>query len=123
VVVVPLVFVHGVGNRINAGYRAGQATRDALFRRFLLHDHRRGDGSAVMVENPFWGDLGGRLYWDGASLPREDFEALGASDAVLVELHAAVQSGDPVASADAAVLEVARRSLPDAIDLSGVRQR
>jgi hypothetical protein len=76
-----------------------------------------------MVENPFWGDLGGRLYWDGASLPREDFEALGASDAVLVELHAAVQSGDPVASADAAVLEVARRSLPDAIDLSGVRQR
>ena len=113
----PLVFVHGVGNRLTDGYRAGEATRDALFRRFLLRDHRRGDGSAVPIENPFWGDLGGRLYWDGASLPREDFEALGANDASLVELHAAAQPEDPLRSADAAVLQVARRSLPDAIDL------
>jgi hypothetical protein len=116
-VVVPLVFVHGVGNRLSGGYSAGQATRDALFRRFLLRDHRRGDGSAVVIENPFWGDLGGRLYWGGASLPLEDFEALGGDDAVFIALHAAAQPDDPVTSADAAVLEVARGSLPDAIDL------
>jgi hypothetical protein len=113
----PLVFVHGVANRMSDAFNAGVATRDALFRRFVLRDHVRGDGARVSVSSPYWGDLGARLRWGGASLPLEDFESLGADDAPYLALHASAQPAGKVESADRAVLDVARRSLPDAVDL------
>lgn len=116
----PLVFVHGVATRMGPNYDAGAATRDALFRRYLLAGHRRTDGRPVTILSPYWGDLGARLHWDGASLPLEDIEALGGDDEPLVELEAsapAVALDDQPIRPDARILAAARSSLPAAVDL------
>lgn len=114
----PLVFVHGVSNRQGPKYDAGVKARDALFRRFLLGSHRRSDGAEVPIVNPYWGDLGGRLRWNGASLPAgDDVEALGSQNETLVELYASALADDDFESSDQAILQVARRSLSDAVDL------
>src|SRR5687767_14768443 len=114
----PLVFVHGVSNRMGDEYRKGVATRDALFRRYLLSGHSRSDGQEVAICNPYWGDKGGRLFWDGASLPLEDFEILGSGgDLSLLNLYATARPDGALSQADRAVLDVARQSLPDAVDL------
>lgn len=115
----PLVFVHGVAVRSGPSYDAGVAVRDALLRRYVLARHHRDDGAPVTILNPFWGELGGRLHWSGASLPLEDVEALGGDDADLVALDASATPPDTTeaAAADARVLAVARRSLPEAVDL------
>ena len=109
----PLVFVHGVANRWGEGYARGRDTRDAFFRRFLL----RSLGSRGAIRNPYWGDLGGRLRWDGASMPLEDFESLGTEDATFLSLQAAADPEGAVTQPAAALLTVARRSLPEAVDL------
>jgi hypothetical protein len=109
----PLVFVHGVANRWGESYARGRDTRDAFFRRFLL----RSLGSRGSIRNPYWGDLGGRLRWNGASMPLEDFESLGAEDATLLSLQAAADPDGAVTQPAAALLTVARRSLPEAVDL------
>ena len=114
----PLVFVHGVSNRQGPKYDAGVKARDALFRRFLLGSHRRSDGREVPIVNPYWGDLGGRLRWNGASLPAgDDVEALGSQKETLVELYTSALADDDFESPDQAILQVARRSLSDAVDL------
>lgn len=114
----PLVFVHGVATRAGKDYDVGVATRDALFRRYLLARHRRTDGKPVTILNPYWGDFGGRLHWDGASLPSEDVESLGSEDATFAELDAAVARTDTEHDASLSpLLATARASLPDAVDL------
>jgi hypothetical protein len=113
----PLVFVHGVANRAGSQYDAGVATRDALLRRYLLAGHHRADGTPVTILNPYWGDLGGRLRWDGASLPLGDVEALGGEDSAFAELDAAARGDESTDAATSPVLAVARGSMPDAVDL------
>lgn len=103
----PLVFVHGVANRMGDDYEAGVANRDALFGRFLLSSHRRPDDERVSIFNPYWGDHGGRLHWGGASLPLEDFEVLGTpDDATMLGLYTTASPGGKV-EADRAILDVA----------------
>ncbi|MCA2218033.1 hypothetical protein [Jidongwangia harbinensis] len=113
----PLVFVHGVSNRWSADYTRGIAARDALFREFLLRDHRPADGRAVAIRNPYWGGFGGRLHWGGASVPRDDFESLGAEDTAYAEMYVAADPDGSATTPAEVVLAVARRSLPDAVDL------
>ena len=114
----PLVFVHGVANRMGDAYQRGVATRNALFRRFLLSAHSRSDGQEPVILSPYWGDKGGRLHWDGASLPLEDFENLGVAENLpLVNLYATACPDGEVNEANRAVLDVAHRSLPEAVDL------
>lgn len=115
----PLVFVHGVAVRSGPSYDAGVAVRDALLRRYVLAGHHRADGAPVTILNPYWGELGGRLHWSGASLPLEDVEELGGEDADFVALDSGATPPDLTqsAAADARVLAVARRSLPEAVDL------
>lgn len=113
----PLVFVHGVANRMGDDYEAGVANRDALFGRFLLSSHRRPDGERVSIFNPYWGDHGGRLHWGGASLPLEDFEVLGTpDDATMLGLYTTASPGGKV-EADRAILDVAQDSFVNAVDL------
>jgi hypothetical protein len=102
---------------MGAHYSAGTQTRDALFRRFLLASHRREDARPIDIDSPYWGDLGARLRWDGASLPLADIEALGSAETALADLHASALPEESVESENRAVLQVAKRSLPDAVDL------
>lgn len=113
----PLVFVHGVSNRMNAAYKRGVRNRDALFRSFLLAPHGDGDND-IAIANPYWGDLGGSLAWEGASIPMGEFEALGAQDAAYVALHASLAGDATLVDLDTTVLTVARdQSLQQAVDL------
>lgn len=114
----PLVFVHGVSNRLGKRYDAGVRARDTLFRSYLLSSRRRSDGAQIPILNPYWGDLGGKLRWNGASLPLDDdVESLGSGPEALAELYASALPDDDVELPDQVVLEVARRSLPAAVDL------
>lgn len=115
----PLVFVHGVANRIGDDYEAGKATRDALFRRYLLARHRRTDGQPVTILSPYWGGFGARPRWNLASLPHGEYEVLGGEDAPFVELGASAPAVEPEGHIGdvARVLWAARSSLPAAVDL------
>ncbi len=113
----PLVFVHGVGNRLGPGYAAGSAMREALFRHFLLKPCSRTDGQQIAVLSPYWGELGSRMHWNGASLPLWQLEVPGSAESTLIDLYATTA---PQAQPDKplrAVLEVARFSLVQAVDV------
>ncbi|MEV7297651.1 hypothetical protein AB0N79_39540 [Streptomyces microflavus] len=116
----PLVFVHGVGNRINGHHAQLTRARDALFRRHLLSSHVRDDGGPISIHNPYWGGIASSLAWGGASIPlraHTDAEHLGqedADDALFEELSAAfVPSGSPLPP----LLATARLGLGEAVDL------
>ncbi|WP_327733970.1 hypothetical protein OG749_08865 [Streptomyces nojiriensis] len=113
----PLVYVHGIANRRERGAHRADTLRDAMFREHLLSalpggaDHR--------VYTAHWGDLGGRLAWNGDSFPEAALQRLGTHDP-LAEL--ADEVTDELARTteprpERLVLDVALRSLPDAVDL------
>lgn len=115
----PLVFVHGVGNRIDGHHAQLSRGRDALFRRHLLSTHERRDGKEIAVHNPYWGGIASSLAWGGASIPQRehtDVEHLGATDPDddLAELGAALV---PPGSRLPPVLATARLGLGEAVDL------
>jgi hypothetical protein len=88
----PLVFVHGVNNRMGSGYQEAVAARDALFRRFTLGALTPAPAAAT-IENPYWGDRGADFRWGLASLPTDDdAQSLGLAegDPEMAPLAAAV---------------------------------
>jgi hypothetical protein len=54
----PVVFVHGVGNRWGADLDRGRKNIEVLFRTVSL-PLVRSDPDAVAISQPYWGDLGG----------------------------------------------------------------
>jgi hypothetical protein len=64
----PLVFVHGVGHRIDGPHVQQTRALDDLFRSHLLSSHVRADGRPVSIRNPYWGGTGSSLAWGGASI-------------------------------------------------------
>jgi hypothetical protein len=116
--ILPLVFVHGVATRDGASYRTQVDGRDALFRRYLLSTAHRLDGAPVVIDNPYWGDLGGRLRWGGASIPGDAAETLGADavDRDLAELICDTTT-DGETDERGTLLSVARDCWPRFVDL------
>ncbi|MFF9428635.1 serine aminopeptidase domain-containing protein [Streptomyces sp. NPDC014746] len=113
----PLVYVHGIANRRERGAHREDALRDAMFREHLLA--RLTGGAAHTVRTAHWGDLGGSLAWNGDSFPQGRVEMLGGDDP-LAELSQEViddiaRTTEP--EPHRLVLDVALRSLPDALDL------
>ncbi|MFG2381174.1 lipase family protein [Streptomyces avermitilis] len=110
----PLVFIHGVGNRMNSAREARAGQREALFREYLLKKVCQ-DSSAATILNPYWGEYGAQLHWDGASFLASDIEEFGAMTSPLEELIASVI---PLVGTDEApILSLAHKSLPEAVDL------
>ncbi|PPK71099.1 hypothetical protein V5P93_002960 [Actinokineospora auranticolor] len=105
-----LVYVHGIGNRLDGGYVEAQELRDGLFRGHLVSTAfpERPD---TRILSPYWGAHGGALHWGLASADLDGIERLGGSDD-LAESIAAGGEG----SAEARLLSIARTSLPDAVD-------
>ncbi|MFJ6760204.1 hypothetical protein ACIQNK_34915 [Streptomyces sp. NPDC091273] len=113
-IVMPLVFVHGVANRMSDQYESAVRVRDALFRRYLLTETHTGQES-ISIHNPYWGGFGAQLHWGGASLPVGDYEAFGTAVGQLGALAAPMLPDS--ASLDTPLISVARQSLSDAVDL------
>jgi hypothetical protein len=110
----PLVFVHGIGNRPDSRCQSAATARDELFKRFMFPVINAWPDTDV-VRNPLWGPSAGMLRWGGVSLRIDDVEALGgAGDDGLRDEVAATED---IAVPDRIVCGVARRDLGDAIDL------
>jgi hypothetical protein len=116
----PLVFVHGVNTRMSENYQRGVEARDALFRRFLLEAVVAAPQQAAII-SPYWGDDVAKFAWKLASvpMPEESLEALGGGmdpELTLLAANAAVIAPEQV-EPDSVLLETARRSLVDAVNL------
>src|SRR5579862_9457656 len=111
----PIVFVHGVGTRKDATYEKAVKARMALMRSFLLPPLGLGAG-AVKFWNPYWGGDAAEFAWKYASLPSGRQEKFGPGETAPALLLGEVWAGE-LPAPDRVVLEVARRSMADAIDL------
>jgi hypothetical protein len=101
----PLVYVHGIGNRRSRKFDNAGRLRDALFRRYLVSGE---------IHSPFWGNLGGTLRWNGASFPLVGTDQpLGGDGSALAAAVAAASPGDP----SRLVVDTAHVSFTDAVDL------
>ncbi|MEU6486903.1 hypothetical protein [Streptomyces sp. NPDC046887] len=114
----PLVYVHGIANRRGRGAYRADALRDELFREHLLSALPGGRDQPLHTAH--WGDLGGSLAWNGDSFPERGLQRLGGDDDPLAQLAAEVTEDiarrtEP--RPERLVLDVALRSLPDAVDL------
>jgi hypothetical protein len=111
----PLVFVHGVGNRPGDGYTESVRVRDLMFRRFLL-PAIVANPAGTQILSPLWGSHGAELRWGHASLPMKAIESLGDDQDDLLAAMAAALAADG-APADSILTTVARRCMASAIDL------
>jgi hypothetical protein len=111
----PVVFVHGVGTRKDSAYEKAVTARVALMRGFLLPPLGL-DSSKVKFRDPYWGGDAASFAWNHASLPSGRQERFGPAEAVPALLLGEVWEGEPPPR-DRVVLEVARRSMADAVDL------
>ncbi|GAA2238284.1 hypothetical protein GCM10010104_36660 [Streptomyces indiaensis] len=114
----PLVFVHGVANRISERYNESLSLRDSYFRQYVISTLCR-DPESVPIFNPPWGQYGAVLHWSGASLTVGENEDFGPTD----ELDLLTSAILPIAeSEDSPLLNLARESLIEAVDLLGQPQ-
>lgn len=111
----PIVFVHGVGTRRDKAYKNATKTRIALMRSFLLPPLHL-DAHKVTFWNPYWGDDAATFAWRNASLPRSSVEKFGPGEALPALLISEMWEGK-VPEPARIVLETARRSMTDAVDL------
>lgn len=112
----PIVFVHGVNNRRDDGYRENEAARNG-FLRDIVAEALKLPPNELTILSPYWGGDGVKFAWNMAVMPDSDetFESFG------VDPQADAQSWtNDLVSADASndgVVERARKDLPAAIDL------
>ena len=112
----PLVFVHGVANRLGEGYISQDRLRDALFRRFLLATWGSPDTTRIL--SPYWGGHAATARWDHQSIPMGNVESLGGAASELDAAQAALSAaGLTAADVGGLYLAMARRSFTDAVDL------
>jgi hypothetical protein len=107
----PIVFVHGVGTRRDPGYVKSEAARAALMRSFLVPATGQ-----VSFFAPYWGGQAAAFAWEHASLPQGDEEVFGPGEETPAILLGEVWESEPPPD-DRVVLQVARNSFADGIDL------
>lgn len=110
----PIVFVHGVNNRLDDDYRDNQSGRNGFLREIVAPALGLPPDRLTLI-NPYWGGFGARFAWNMAVLPgiREGYASLGANGrphGQMVELLSA-------AGFRGSLIENARRDLPAAIDM------
>lgn len=114
----PLVFVHGVANRIDREQVEETSARRSLFARYVTASWARPDGGRPEIYQPYWGGSGASLAWGGASIPHRDHaaEEFGTSpdDPLAQVVAGVVPEGAPPCER---LLTTARHSMADAIDL------
>jgi hypothetical protein len=113
----PLVFVHGVATRKNPRYAAQLQRRWPLTRELLFPVWSR-EPRTVAAFEAFWGDAGATFAWNHACLPVDDGadeqfaldDGTGAGEVLAGFLGPDDDPANPL-------LAVARRSLPEAVDV------
>lgn len=115
----PLVFVHGVTTRSGPDYDKEVLIRNAFFRRFAL-TALAPESADVEIFNTYWGDAGANFLWNHASLPKEaGLETFGPADETAALILNAFFGNQPP-EGNRMLLQVARHSLDDVVDLLGL---
>jgi hypothetical protein len=116
----PILFIHGVNNRIeDASYNTGVLVQSGFIARHLSALKINGKTlEQVVPVFPYWGKLGINFHWQMASLPGDGIDALGPSvpDALrplIASLYEELGNTGPGAAQP--LLTVARTSLPKAV--------
>ncbi|MEU0896066.1 hypothetical protein [Streptomyces massasporeus] len=115
----PMVFVHGVGNRGGTLYQRRSAYQELLARLFLL-PAVSDDPGGTPVFAPLWGDAAAHARWQHASVPGRHVESLGGAapdldqDVVAAALEA-VRWGR--SGPNTVLLDLAAHRLEDAVDV------
>ena len=79
----PILYVHGVANRKDAaGNLDGWNEIEAFLRRYVATEISN-QPDLVDVSYAYWGDLGIKMYWQGASRPRSQLLGMGATTLAL----------------------------------------
>ena len=115
VVLVPLVFIHGVGVREGPSYYENVEARDSLFRRYALEAVVSDPRHATIV-SPYWGKHGAKFYWNHECLPEGGVEALGADDSLAILLISGA-SATEYPDESRVLLELARQSMVEVVDV------
>ena len=116
----PIVFVHGVNNRLGDGYTENKESRDAFLKKIVGPVLIPDAGSSLQVISPYWGSLGVSFAWDMAALPdpAARYEKFGADDAASGRTGVAASSIlSPDTKASDSILDIARKDLPAAVEL------
>lgn len=109
----PLVHVHGIGNRERED--SGRAAmRDALYRRYVLAS--LGCAPDTPIASPWWGGLVAEPAWDWASVDTAQAERLGGHEPVSGARAMAVDLAAAGSTEGTALLTAARTSLQWSID-------
>lgn len=111
----PLVFVHGVNVRADAGYYEEEKVRDGLFQKFAL-DAIAADPTQVLIENPYWGKHAAKFSWNHASLPQGQYQAFGSGADVFEEIVAEI-APNTEAAPNRFLIAIAQESLVKAVDV------
>lgn len=117
-VAMPLVFVHGVKNRVGPAYQEAVEARTALFRRFALGGLCPAPDRATVL-SPYWGGCAAEFRWNFACLPVDDgTESLGGDDPQVIPLATAIQALTADGTApDRTLTAAAGADFPGTIDL------
>lgn len=110
----PIVFVHGVNNRLDDDYRDNQSGRNGFLREIVAPALGLPPDRLTLI-NPYWGSFGARFAWNMAVLPdSRESGPLPARDAgphrQTVELLAA-------SGFHGGIVDNARRDLPATVDM------
>ena len=113
----PIVFVHGVNNRVGDGYQDNQAGRDEFLREVVAPSLGL-TPKGLHIENPYWGGHGVQFAWSMAVLPdaEESYEKFGAKgeDEAFERTVELVASSKPFAGS---VVARAKTDLEGTLDL------
>jgi hypothetical protein len=112
----PIVFVHGVNNRRDDGYRENEAARNGFLRDIVAPVFNL-PADELSIFSPYWGGDGVKFAWNMAVLPStdEDFEHFGADpDADARSRTKDLVAADPNGGD---IVQRARKSFAGAVDL------
>ncbi len=77
----PIVFVHGVNNRVGDGYQESLEARNGFIREIVAPALRL-KSEDLVIFNPYWGEFAVNFAWNMASLPNRSlkFESFGSEN-------------------------------------------
>jgi hypothetical protein len=112
----PIVFVHGVNNRRDDGYRDNEAARNGFFRDIIAPVFNL-PVDQLSVFSPYWGGDAAKFAWNMSVLPgaNENFEHFGAdADADALSRTRDLVAADP---SGGDIVQRARKDFAKAVDL------
>ncbi len=94
----PIVFVHGVANRRDAGYDQTFASIERFLQRYVAPAISDTPDDVEIIDS-YWGDLGATFAWDRASRPASPLLGMGPEDTPSeARLHALAELYEPLAA-------------------------